>query len=85
MPIISMFFGLIIRMYFEDHNPPHMHVEYQGYKAIFDLDGNIVSGKMPKTQCRLVAAWCEIHREELLANWELCKDGEKPYSIKPLE
>ena len=85
MPTISMFFGLIIRMYFEDHNPPHIHVEYKEYDAVYDLNGTLKSGSMPSAQNKLIAAWCEIHGEELLANWELCKRGELPYSIKPLE
>lgn len=50
MPVLSMFYGIIIRMYFDDHNPPHFHAEYQGYKAQFDMDGNLLKGGLPKRQ-----------------------------------
>ena len=85
MPTISMFFGLIIRMYFNDHNPPHIHVMYGKQNAVVDFDGKILVGKLPDSQRKIVSAWCEIHRDELNANWELCRSGEMPFNIKPLE
>ncbi len=58
MPEISRFFGIIIRMYFEDHNPPHVHVEYQGEKALFDFNGNILRGRISsKIAVKLVREW----------------------------
>ncbi|OFX56787.1 MAG: hypothetical protein A2046_11685 [Bacteroidetes bacterium GWA2_30_7] len=87
MPTLSMFFGIIIRMYYapKEHNPPHIHAYYQEFKSIINLhDCEIIEGKIPKKQLRLIQAWIEIHREELTANWELCQNGEKPFRIEPL-
>ncbi len=88
MPTLSMFFGIIIRMYYapQEHNPPHIHAYYQNYTTIIDLnDFSILEGKLPTKQLRLVLAWIEIHHEELLANWQLCQNGEKPFNIEPLK
>ncbi len=85
MPTISMFYGIMIRMYNNnEHNPPHFHAQYQGHNAVFDMDGNLTDGEMPKAQIKLIAAWAEIHREELLANWELAMQEEPLYKIEPL-
>ena len=85
MPTISMFYGIVIRMYNNnEHNPPHFHAQYQGHNAVFDMDGNLTDGEMPKAQIKLIAAWAEIHREELLANWELAMQEEPLYKIEPL-
>ncbi len=85
MPTISMFYGIMIRMYNNnEHNPPHFHAQYQGYKAVFDMDGNLTEGEMPRPQEKLIAAWAEIHRDELLANWELAIHEEPLYKIEPL-
>ena len=88
MPTISMFYGIIIRMYFgpTEHNPPHIHVYYQDYKAIFNIiTGELEDGEIGSKQIKLVQAWIEIHKEELLANWDLCQKGEKPFIIEPLK
>ena len=72
MPAISMFYGIIIKMYNNgEHNPPHFHASYQGYYATFNLDGELIEGDMPKRQIKFIAAWTEIHKDELIANWEL--------------
>ena len=85
MPEISMFYGIIIRMFNNgEHNPPHFHASYQGHNAVFDLDGNITRGDMPIKQKKLVAAWAEIHKDELVANWELAMNEEPLYKIAPL-
>lgn len=84
MPTISMFFGIIIRMYWEDHMPPHFHAYYQDDSAVFDLDGNLLEGSLPKRQTRFITAWTEIHREELEANWELASNKEDVFKIDPL-
>lgn len=84
MPTISMFFGIIIRMYYDDHNPPHFHTEYGDFKASFDLDGNVLNGKLPRKQLKLVQAWTIIHQEDLEANWKLAINGEKLFKIDPL-
>ncbi len=82
-----MFFGIMIRMYYapKEHNPPHIHALYQGAEAVFAVaDAEMTAGELPAKQTKLVQAWIEIHREELLANWELCQNGEKPFQIDPL-
>lgn len=88
MPTISMFFGLIIRMYYapKEHNPPHIHVYYQDSKASVDItNGEVITGEIPVRKMKLVQAWVEIHSEELLADWQLCQNGEKPFKIEPLK
>jgi len=87
MPTICMFFGIIIRMYCgkAEHNPPHVHIYYNEFKAILDIHQcEIVEGKLPKKQTKLVQAWAEIHKEELIADWQLASNGELPFKIDPL-
>lgn len=87
MPTISMFYGIIIRIYCapSEHNPPHFHAYYQDYKAIIDMNEcELKEGHLPKKQLKLVLAWAELHKEELLANWKLAMNGELPYKISPL-
>ncbi len=80
MPVISYFFGIYIRMYHDDHNPPHFHVEYQGFEAYISINtGEIIEGKLPKKALKIVQEWIDEHREELLSNWE------KAISLKPLD
>lgn len=88
MPTISMFYGIIIRMYCapSEHNPPHIHAYYQNFKAIIDIaTGEVTEGALPSKQTKLVLAWTEIHKEELTANWQLASNGELPFSIEPLK
>ena len=88
MPTISMFFGIIIRMYYApgEHNPPHIHGYYQDNKIVIGIhECEILGGQMSARQLRLILAWIEIHRDELLADWELCQNGEKPFQIEPLK
>ncbi|MBR5940927.1 MAG: DUF4160 domain-containing protein [Neisseriaceae bacterium] len=85
MPTISMFFGIIIRMYNTgEHPPPHFHATYQDYNAVFDMDGELIEGDMPKRQQKLIAAWAELHKDELLANWQLAMNEQPLYKIDPL-
>jgi len=85
MPVISMFFGIIIRMFYDEHNPPHIHAEYQGNKAIFDFNGNILKGDLgSRTASRLVRDWLDIHLNELMQDWELVKQGMEIRKIEPL-
>ena len=83
MPTISMFFGILIRMYYDEHNPPHFHASYQGNQATFDMDGNILDGDFPDRQKKLVAAWAVLHKDELLANWELAREDQSLFRIGP--
>ena len=88
MPIISMFYGIIIRLYLMDnqhHNMPHIHAKYAEFEASIAIDdGEILAGQLPRKQLRLVQAWIELHRDELMADWELAVSGENPYKINPL-
>lgn len=86
MPEISRFFGIIIRMFFDEHNPPHVHAEYQGKKSVFDLNGNVTHGDLcSRTATRLVREWIDLHVDELRADWELAQAGKSIQKIAPLE
>ena len=88
MPSISAFYGLIVYMYFLDnkqHKRPHIHVKSSGDEVIVSIpDGNILEGSIPSSKMKLLQAWIEIHKEELMADWELAVSGEQPYKIDPL-
>ena len=80
MPIISTFFGIYVRMYHDDHAPPHIHVEYQGHEALMEIaSGNILQGNLPNRARRLVQEWCAEHQAELVANWQ------RAVALQPLE
>lgn len=88
MPTISMFYGIIVRMYCapDEHNPPHIHVYYNEFKGIIDLNTcEITEGVLPTKQRKLALAWAELHKDELMADWQLAQNGELPFKIKPLE
>lgn len=87
MPEISRFFGIIIYMYAKDHLPPHFHAEYGDEEAMFSIETcNIIIGDLPRKQCRLVQAWAELHKEELMENYlELQQEQASFFKIKPLE
>ncbi len=88
MPTISMFYGIIICLYFYDderHKLPHIHARYQGQEAAFSiLDGTLLAGEIPIAKIKLVQAWIEIHKEDLMADWELAVTGQSPLPIDPL-
>lgn len=88
MPAISMFYGIVIYLYFYDnerHSTPHIHAKFQGQDAsVSIIDGELLAGEIPQAKLRLVQAWIEIHRESLLADWELAVNGQTPFSIEPL-
>lgn len=86
MPVISVFFGIIIRMFYDDHNPPHIHVEYEGNKALLDFRGNILKGDLKsRTALKLVREWIDEHHDELLEDWELARRGLEMKKIEPLK
>ncbi len=89
MPVIAMFYGLIVSMYFIDnrqHKSPHVHVKYQDEEAVFRIpDGELLSGSIPRAKMKLVYAWIELHQDELMANWQLAVSGQQPYKIEPLK
>jgi hypothetical protein len=73
-------------MFFDEHNPPHVHAEYQGRKAVFDLSGNVTRGDLDsRTATKLVREWIDIHFEELRKDWELAQAGQEVQKIAPLE
>lgn len=85
MPELCRFYGIIIRMYFLDHNPPHFHAEYQGHEAEFDIRTlELLVGKLPNRAHALVLEWAAQHRQELLANWERAVNRETIAPIAPL-
>jgi len=88
MPELSRFFGIVIRMFVEEgagHHRPHFHAYYQGQAAVFAVDTvEILGGGLPTPQRRLVEAWAEIHREELLQDWDRLQSGQPPVKIEPL-
>ena len=86
MPEICRFFGIIIRMYFDEHDPPHIHAEYQGQKAVFDLGGNVTRGNLgSRTAAKLVREWIDLHVDELREDWELAQAGKGIRNIAPLD
>ncbi len=89
MPVISMFYGIIISMYFLDtkqHKFPHIHVSYQDSEAVIRIpEGDLIAGEIPRNKLKLVEAWVEIHKDELMANWKLASNGENVFKIDPLK
>ena len=85
MPEISLFRGIRITMYYSDHNPPHFHADYAGHRCLVDVvSGCVIRGSLPSRQLKLVLAWNELHRDELMQNWELAKQAEPLNKIEPL-
>ena len=85
MPTVSLFYGIKITMNWDEHNPPHFHVEYAEFEATILIQDCIVDrGYLPNKQLKLVLAWCEIHKDELMQNWELAKAGQPLNTINPL-
>jgi hypothetical protein len=85
MPTISVFYGIIVRMFFDEHAPPHFHVEYGEYKAVFDIRTlELTDGDFPRRAQGLVLDWSRLHQRELLENWELCRQHLEPRKIDPL-
>ncbi len=86
MPEISRFFGIIIRMYFGDHVPPHFHAEYGEYKAVIDMRSLVViDGALPPRVLGLVIEWAALHRNELLELWERASRNQPLRKLSPLE
>ena len=90
MPVLSVFFGIIVRMYREEsgkHNMPHIHAEYSGEEIVVALDGTILEGEknFPRNKRKMLEVWMEIHREDLEANWKLLCNGEQFFRIDPLK
>ncbi len=86
MPIISVFFGIIIRINFRDHPPPHIHAEYQNDEALFDIrTGDLIEGRFPRNAQRFVREWMSLHGEELMRNWDLAVTMRPTFQIPGLD
>jgi len=88
MPLISQFYGILIRMFFNDqeqHSIPHFHAVYGEYSGTFRLDGEPIAGNIPIKQLKLIAAWATIHIEELEALWKSIQETGEYFKIKGLE
>ena len=86
MPEISRFFGIVVAMYYSDHNPPHFHVRYGSQKAIVGIDPMIViEGRLAPRALGLVMEWSVLHRDELMRDWNLARSNAPLNSIAPLE
>lgn len=89
MPVISMFYEIIIKMFYFDnqqHSCPHIHVHYQDESAVVEIPtGNVLEGSLKSNKMKLVQAWIEIHQDELMADWELAVNGEEIFKIDPLK
>lgn len=86
MSAISMFYGIIIRVVGEeDYQRPCFHATYQKYHAVITTDGDVVNGTMPRRQLKLILAWAEIHKDDLIAAWELAVRKEPLFGIDPLK
>jgi hypothetical protein len=89
MAELSMFYGLIISMFYGDnkqHKQPHIHVRYQDYRAAFSIPaGELINGTLPQKKIKLVQAWIILHEEDLMANWELATNEKNIFKIEPLK
>ncbi|HTS18756.1 MAG TPA: DUF4160 domain-containing protein [Verrucomicrobiae bacterium] len=88
MAVISMFYGIIVSLYYMDkdkHKRPHLHARYQEHEVVLSIpEGKVLGGNLPPNKMKLVHAWIEIHRDELLANWALAEQGQAVFKIEPL-
>ncbi len=88
MPVVSMFYGIIVSLYFLDrkrHRKPHIHARYQEHEVVLAVpDGRRLEGGLPSGKMKLLLAWMEIHRDDLVADWELAVRGEPVFPIEPL-
>ena len=86
MPEISRFFGIVIKMFFEDHNPPHFHAEYGDRTALIDVKNlTVFAGRLPPRVLGLVIEWATLHQQELLAEWDRARAQQTLRKIAPLE
>jgi hypothetical protein len=86
MPTIARFYGIIIRMFYDDHMPPHFHATYGEYELVIGISPiTILEGKAPARVRSLVLEWAALHQQELWNDWERCRNNEPPLPIEPLE
>ncbi|RMG71382.1 MAG: DUF4160 domain-containing protein [Nitrospirae bacterium] len=85
MPIISNFYGIIIFMFWRDHNPPHFHAKYGEYEITVEIETGNVVGTMPSRALQMIQEWRMLHKKELIDNWRRAKQNKHLLKIKPLE
>ena len=85
MPEISRFYGIIIYMFYNEHNPPHFHVKYQEYEAVINIHDEVVHGTLPRRALRLVYEWLDLHKDELFTNWKLMEQRKPLNKVEPLK
>jgi hypothetical protein len=86
MPEISRFFGIVVQMYYKDHEPPHFHVRYSGQRALIAIeDTAILNGHLSPRALSLIREWAALHRSELFEDWRLARQEAELRPIPPLE
>ncbi|MBU6338883.1 MAG: DUF4160 domain-containing protein [Rickettsiales bacterium] len=85
MPEISRFLGIVIYIYYDEHNPPHFHAEYGEYVISVEIETGIVKGRFPRRALKAVLDWYELHKDDLLEDWNLALAGQPLNQIDPLE
>ena len=86
MAIIAKFLGIIVKIHFQDHPPPHFHAEYQGYEAVYNIQtGEKIEGVLPHKQNKIIIKWARQKQQKLLENWELVQNRKRPIQIKGIE
>jgi len=86
IPTICRFYGIVVQMYFDDHNPPHFHAIYEEHRAVIAIqDFNMLEGDLPSRAMGLVMEWSRAHRNELMEEWDLARKKQSLFSIEPLE
>lgn len=85
MPEISRFFGIVVYIFWKDHNPPHFHAKYAEHEVLISLDGEVLEGYLPRRALSLVMEWLAVHRRELVEDWDLAQQRKPLKPIAPLE
>jgi len=85
MPEVSRFYGIVVYMFFGDHNPPHFHAKYQSYEVKINIDDGMVQGKIPRRALKLIYEWLDLHKTELIDNWKLLEQRKPINKIDPLK
>ena len=85
MPEISRFLGIVIAMYYNDHEPPHCHGRYRDYEITIRIADGVVDGRFPRCALTLVSEWYALHQDELMSNWRLARERRPLHRIDPLE
>ena len=86
MPTISVFYGIIIQMFWDEHNPPHFHAKYGEFQALIGInDFSLIEGRLPSKALALVVEWASVHQKELQENWALGKNNSSFKKIEPLQ